>query len=1092
MTQFRKFNLITGWAVFVIATITYGLTIEPTASLWDCGEFIASAYKLEVGHPPGAPLFMVIAKVFSLLSFGNTANVALMMNLLSGLSSSFTILFLFWTITHIAKKIMYKISDSESLNTGQIIAIVGSGAVGGLAYTFSDTFWFSAVESEVYAMSSLFTAMVFWAILRWEQVANEKYADRWIILIAFLMGLSIGVHLLNLLAIPAIALVYYFKKYKTTPLGVVVTIGASFIILLLVMYGIIQGLVVFASKFELVFVNNFGLPINAGFLIYVIVLFGIVVASLYLTYKYKKPLLNTIILSFTVILIGYSSFALIIIRSSANPPMDENNPEHAFALKSYLNRDQYGDRPLIYGQLYDAEAVERIDKYTYVRVGEKYEEIVKTNPTYKYDKNYLFPRMYSADNNHVSAYQSWGNIKNNPNMANNILFFIRYQVMHMYARYFMWNFAGRQNDEQGHGGSLKGNWISGFVPEKGLPDEMKNDPTRNKYYFLPFLLGLLGIFVSMTYGQKDFWVVTALFLLTGLAIVVYLNQTPYQPRERDYAYAGSFYAFAIWIGLGVLGIYALVEKYLKQSSLVVSSAIVGVALLIPLQMAAQNWDDHDRSGRYTTRDLAANYLNSCEPNAILFTYGDNDTFPLWYAQEVEGIRTDVRVVNLSLLSTDWYTEQMTRKAYTSERLPISLPFEKYRQGNRDILPIYDAGQYLFIEKYNANKKEIDIQYDRLYNKFIEISKNSSFPEMQKKDMETIEKGYQSFPITDFFGLINAISTPENIRKYNFESKAINLLKKETDALMTKIASEPTLLTDIMTFVASDNADTKVGTTASEQMDFIPTKNFKLPVDKKKVIELGIVPKDKQSEIVEALEWKIGKSYLMKSQMIILDILAHNNWERPIYFASSVGADNYMGLTKYFRLEGFAYRLVPYPVKGNEKGVFGSIDSDILYENLMNKFNWGNIESDDFHVDHYIKRVVTIMDIRDVFHRLASKLIDEKKNDKAEEVLDRCLEVLPHSQISYSFSILPVVEDYYKLGKPEKANEISRTIFEYYKTHLEYYVSLKGNSADGTDREKQIAVYIIQQLLAFAQVYEQEEIMNEMLPTFQEYSYLLGV
>ncbi len=1099
MTQFRKFNLITGWVVFIIATVTYALTIEPTSSLWDCGEFIASAHKLEVGHPPGAPFFMIIAKVFSLLSFGNTAKVALLMNMLSGLSSAFTILFLFWTITHIAKKLVRNVSDTETFNMSQLIVIMGSGAVGALAYTFSDTFWFSAVEAEVYAMSSLFTAMVFWAILRWEDVAHEKYADRWIILIAFLMGLSIGVHLLNLLAIPAIALVYYFKKYKTTPFGVIATISGSFVLLLLIMYGIIQGLVVFASKFELSFVNGFGLPINAGFLIYVIFLFALVAVGLYFSYKYQKPLLNTIILSFTVILIGYSSFALIIIRSSANPPMDENNPEHAFALKSYLNREQYGNRPLMLGQFYDAEVVESVDNYTYARFGDKYKRVKKSNPTYKYDKVSLFPRMYSSDGNHISAYKSWGSIKNSPNMANNILYFVKYQIGHMYFRYFMWNFAGRQNDEQGHGGYQKGNWISGIGfldaarigSQKNLPDAIKNKATRNVYFMLPLLLGLLGVIFNFTKGQKDFWVVASLFLLTGLAIVLYLNQTPYQPRERDYAYAGSFYAFSIWIGLGVLAIWDMLQKIKQLKSPIAHSAIaVAIAIIIPIQMVSQNWDDHDRSGRYTTRDLAANYLNSCAPNAILFTYGDNDTFPLWYAQEVEGIRTDVRVVNLSLLSTDWYTEQMTRKAYTSEKLPISFKFEQYRQGNRDFVPIYETNDYLFMEKYNANRKRFDKKYEEMFNQFIETAQNSSFPEMEKKAMQTLSEGYQNFPITKFIGLINTLADKNNITKFNLDATSIDSLKTETTALLNEIVSAPVPLLDLVNFIGSDNPDTKVGY-GDEEIDFIPTKFFMLPVDKKRVLELGFVPKDRQDEIVDALEWRIGKTYLMKSQMIILDILAHNNWERPIYFASSVGAENYMGLTKYFRLEGFAYRVVPYEVKGNEKGVHGSVDSDILYENLMN-FNWGNIEKDHFHVDHYVHRVVSIMDIRDVFHRLAAKLIEEGKNEKAEEVLDKCVATLPHSKIAYSFSILPVIEDYYKIGKAEKANEIANTMFAYHKEHLEYYATLKGDQANDVDREKQIGVYVIQQLLAYAQEYEQDAMMEKMMPTFQKYGYMLGL
>ena len=1103
MTQFRKFNLIAGWAVFIIATVTYALTIEPTTSLWDCGEFIASAYKLEVGHPPGAPVFMIVAKVFSLLSFGDVTQVAKMMNMLSALSSSFTILFLFWTITHLARKIMKKISNLDELKMPQLIAVIGSGAVGALAYTFSDTFWFSAVESEVYAMSSLFTAVVFWAILKWENIAHEKYADRWIVLIAFLMGLSIGVHLLNLLAIPAIALVYYFKKYKVTPLGIVLTIAISFITLLVVMYGIIQGLVLFASKFELMFVNNFGLPFNSGFVFYLITLIVLVSLGLFLTHKYKKPLLNTIVLSFTVIIIGYSSFALVVIRSSANPPMDENNPENAFSLKSYLNREQYGNRPLISGQYYNAEAVDRIDNYTYIQGKEKYIEIKKTNPTYKYEKanSTLFPRMYSSDPNHVKAYKTWGNVKTKPNMANNILFFLKYQIGHMYFRYFMWNFAGRQNDIQGHGGYQKGNWISGFTildsfrlgSQKNITDEIRDHSARNKLFLLPLILGLMGIVISYSGNKKDFWVIMTLFLMTGLAIVVYLNQTPYQPRERDYAYAGSFYAFTIWIGLSVLALYDIFRriKQLDKQPLVRSALAVGIAILVPVLMAAQNWDDHDRSGRYTARDMAANYLNSCAPNAILFTYGDNDTFPLWYAQEVEGIRTDVRVVNLSLLSTDWYIDQMRMKAYESEVLPISLTPEQYMQGKRDYTLLYDAEQFLFNEKYNANKKQLSPIYEDLFNRFMQILKNSTFPENHKSDMVKMEKGHASFSVIKFVQFVDMLSDKKNITKYKLDKEKIAQIKTESEQFLTIVSKSPTPLDAIIKFVASDSQDTKLGY-GDEQYDFIPTHSFIYPVNKERVLADGVLHKQNEDKMLDNITWSLGKKKqgLYKSQLIILDILAHNNWERPIYFASSVGNDNYLGLTKYFRLEGFAYRIIPFVEENMEQGIIGSINSDILYDNLMNKFTWGGLEKEGFHVDHYVDRVISIMDIRDVFHRLARTLILEEKNDKALEVLDRCIEVVPHVNKPYDISALPLVEDYYLLGEFDKGNQISLLMFDFYKQNLDYYSSLSGDKASDVDMDKRYAIYVINQLIAYADEYKQKKIVEKMMPTFQKYGAMM--
>ena len=1098
MTQFRKLNLIVGWSIFLIATITFALTIEPTTSLWDCGEFIASAYKFEVGHPPGAPFFMIVAKVFSLLSFGKVTQVAKMMNMLSALSSSFTILFLFWSITHIAKKLVKKITNTDKLKTEHLIIVLGSGAVGALAYAFSDTFWFSAVEAEVYAMSSLFTAVVFWAILKWENVAHEKYADRWIILIAFLMGLSIGVHLLNLLAIPAIALVYYFKKYKVTPFGIILTIGISFLTLVFIMYGIIQGLVVFASGFERLFVNSFHLPFNSGFIFYLIALMGLLVLGIYLTHRFKRPLFNTIFLAFTVIVIGYSSFALVVIRSSANPPMDENNPENAFALKAYLNREQYGDRPLMKGHYYNARPIERIDNYTYIQGKskdgkDKYIKIKKTNPTYKYEpeNSTLFPRMYSSDNNHIQAYRTWGNVRTEPNMLNNIKFFLSYQVGHMYFRYFMWNFAGRQNDEQGHGGYQKGNWISGIGildglrlgSQKNITTIAKEKATRNNYYLLPLILGLIGILVIAANKPKDFWVVMTLFFMTGIAIVLYLNQTPYQPRERDYAYAGSFYAFTIFIGLGVVAIYDLLKRIDALKKTITPSVVaVGIAILIPVLMFAQNYDDHDRSGRYFARDMARNYLNSCAPNAILFTYGDNDTFPLWYAQEVEGIRTDIRVVNLSLLSTDWYIDQMKRKAYTSDTLPISFTHAQFRQGIRDYTTLEENNKFLFNQKFKANFYKLGPEYERLYNSLLEIVDISQLP---RKDQDILSVGYEKLNIKIFEQYLSLFAKKEIITKYSVNPDDIKQLTNEYVAFIKVIKSSPAPVDAIVSFIASDAEHTK---SISYGCDFIPSRSMLIPVDKEKVIANGTVPEEYQAQIVDAITWSFSKDKdgFYKSNIIILDILAHNNWERPIYFASSVGADNYMGLAKYFQLEGFAYRLVPFRAEGNKQGDIGSISSDILYDNVMNKFTWGRLQEDDFHVDHYVDRVLSIMDLRDVYHRLAEKLIIEGKNQEAIEVLDKCVEVLPNSKKQYDHTVLPIIEDYYKLEQYEKANKIVRTTYEQYKEELDYYSTLNGERAADINMEKRFAVEIIKQLYMYAIEFKQEDIALELMPVIQRY------
>ena len=709
MSDFQKKNVVLGWIVFVISATVYLLTLEPTVSFWDCGEFLAASYKLQIGHPPGAPLYLMVARIFSLFT-SNPAKVAHIVNSFSGLISGATIMFMFWTITHLARMLM---PSPQDLKRHEQILVLGSGLAGALAYAFTDTFWFSAVEAEVYAFSSFFTAIVFWAILKWEEEADQPRASRWIVLIAYLMGLSIGVHLLNLLAIPAMVFIFYFRKYQTSRKGFMITLLVAIGILGTIMWGIIPGAPKIAGWFELIAVNGMNLPYNSGLLIFVAVLMAGLAFGIYYTFREKKFLANTILLSITMLLVGYSSYAMIIIRSGANPPMDENNPDNVFSLESYLNRTQYGETPLIYGRYYNAPAIdEKKGQTVVVQDKGKYKEEIPF-PAYVYDNRFktIFPRMYSNVPSHVQAYQNWGGtngtplpVNNNgqtqmrkkPSFGDNLRFFFSYQTGFMYFRYFMWNFVGRQNDIQGYGGVVHGNWISGINflddmrlgPQEDLPSDLKNNKARNRYYFLPLLLGLLGFIFQYSRGKRgrqDWWVIFLLFIFTGLAIVVYLNQTPFQPRERDYAYVGSFYAFAIWIGLGVLGLYELLSQRIRMKGL--HWLVTAVAMVVPVILIAQNYDDHDRSNRYMARDYARDYLESCAPNAILFTYGDNDTFPLWYVQDVEGVRPDVRICNLSLLGMDWYITEMKSKAYDSAPLPISLKEDTYRMGKRDYIPV---------------------------------------------------------------------------------------------------------------------------------------------------------------------------------------------------------------------------------------------------------------------------------------------------------------------------------------------------------------------------------------------------------------------
>ena len=1013
MKNFRFYNNLLGWITFLIAAIVYLLTIEPTTSFWDCGEFIATAYKLEVGHPPGAPFFMILGRIFTLFA-NDSANVAKMVNVLSALASAFSILFLFWTITHFARKMVIK---NENFTIGNILTIIGSGLVGALAYTFSDTFWFSAVEAEVYATSSLFTALVFWAILKWEDESEKKYSNRWIILIAYLMGLSIGVHLLNLLAIPAIVFVYYFKKYKVTRKGVFYVLLISGILLGSIMYIIIPGVIKIASWFDLLFVNGFGLPYNSGVIFYAVLLISFITWGLKYTMQKGKVVLNTIILGFTVILIGYSSFAMVVIRASANPPMDQNNPDNVFDLLSYINREQYGDRPLLYGQSFDAPMISnKRTKPVYVKKDGEY-IIADHKIEVDFDPRFtsFFPRMYSSDQRHVNEYKKWVDlsgkeitITNNqrqqekrvkPSLADNITFFVKYQIGHMYFRYFMWNFSGRQNDIQGHGNVLKGNWISGipFIDDARLgnqdevPDHLKNNPGRNKYYMLPFILGLLGLVYHYKKSKKDFVVVSMLFILTGIAIVVYLNQYPIQPRERDYAFAGSFYAFAIWIGLGVTMLSDLVSRKVnRQTSAIIVTTITLV--LVPGVMATENWDDHDRSGRYTARDLAYNYLNSCKENAILFSNGDNDTFPLWYAQEVEGIRTDIKVCNLSYLRAAWYIEQMSRKSYEAEAMPFSLTHNKIHKGNRDVLP-----------------------------------------------------------------LINRVENAVDVK-------------------------------DVINFIASDDPKTKINSpfVANEKINYIPTKNFKLKINKEDILNRGIVDKKYADRIVDQMEWSFGQSYLYKDGLMLLDLLATNNWERPIYWAMTVTSTKYFNLQKYFKMDGLTYQLVPFEVK-ESRSLNGEVDSDLLYDNIMNKFRWGGIEENDIYFDENNIRMFS--NLRSSFGQLAEKLIDENKTDSALLVLDRCMELFPDHKIPFNNTILSVISAYYHAGAEEKADNIVEFLTNKMYLELDYYFSLDAKytkSRRDITNEKQFDLFILQELYRITSQFSQTDISKRLEEKFMQY------
>lgn len=1107
MKQFKKYNRIAGWAAFAVAAFTYLLTIEPTASFWDCGEFIATAVKLEVGHPPGAPLWMIIGRVASLFSGGDVTTMAMMVNAAAALASAFTVLFLFWSITHIARKLInniyYKGDDEKRIEypLHDIIIILGSGMVGALIYCFCDTAWFSAVEGEVYSMSSLFTAVVFWCILKWEECADEKYANRWIILICYLMGLSIGVHLLNLLVIPAIVMVYYYKKYTTTKRGTYIALGISLLLLVVILYGIIPQSVKISAYFDLLFVNTFGMGYLSGTMFFVIALAAGLSFLIWWSQKNKKVLLNTIALGAAVMFIGYGTFAMTVIRACANPPMNENSPDNGFSLLSYLNREQYGDCPLFYGNYYNAEVEDQIPLYTYIAQDGKYVQATKTNPEYVYDSEHcgFFPRMWSQSQNHISGYKSWANIdssdpKKRPSFADNMAYFFKYQLGHMYFRYFMWNFSGRQNDIQSHGSYVNGNWITGFDfldsirlgDQSNLPDRLKNNSARNVYYLLPLLLGFLGLFAGVNHDQKYCFVIFLFFLLTGIAIVVYLNQTPYQPRERDYAYAGSFYAFAMWCGLGAAGIYAFLRRNAQKiKPMAAAVAVSGVCLIVPIEMACQNWDDHDRSNRYTCRDFASNYLESCAPNAILFTFGDNDTFPLWYAQEVEGIRTDVRVVNLSLAGTDWYLKQTMEKKYDSEPVDFIIKADQYAVNKRNVALVYDKNPLEYLnDKIANNPKEVDEIYRPFYNEFITTVSNSKFPQLYAKDYETISKSSTEVPPLKIVALVQTLAkSPAAVFGENTE--AINKLNAKVPDLLTKLGGLPATIQSVVEKLASDKEEDKIELQSGERINYIGTRKITIPVNKANCLANGNITADNADRAQDKITINISKSYFLKNDIAVLDIIAANDWKRPIYFAASGGVEDFLGLDKYFRLEGFTYRLVPYAVNP-ERGETGEVDANIMYNNVTNKFRWGNMGSDDVNIEENNRRQISIIGIREMFARLASSLIEKGDKDKAQEVINKCLEITPPEQVYYDQSMLPLIEAMYESGMVDKAIEISQAMGDEYEQILQHYLTLKNDDIIET-REPALGVAIIGQLAQFAGTYKQDAMAQKLIMLYQKYS-----
>ncbi|GAB4395203.1 MAG: DUF2723 domain-containing protein [Microscillaceae bacterium] len=946
---FRLVNNIVGWAVFGIAASVYLITVEDTASFWDCGEFIACAYKLEVPHPPGAPFFLLFNRIFSMLAH-DVYHVAFWVNVSSVLCSAFTILFMFWSITLLGIKLMPGASP-QNITPTQLIPLMGAGVVGSLAYTFSDSFWFSAVEAEVYAMSSLFTAFVVWAMLKWELIEDDSAANRWLIMIAYTMGLSIGVHLLNLVTIPALGLIYYYKKYTLhTQWGLLLALGISGAIIIVILEGVIPGLPSLAGNFEIFFVNSLGLPFGAGIGFISVLLVGGLVYGIYYTQTKGKALANTALLSLAFILIGYASYGIVLIRANYNPPINENDPSDIIKFVSYLKREQYGDRPLFYGPTFNSD-VKRTSDGAPVQVtkGKLYRmnrekgiyELYDERKAYVYDDNLLFPRIYSRQDNHREIYirKLYGADRElpegfKPTMGDNLYFFFTDQLGRMYFRYFFWNFVGRESDLEGAGG------LSPLANTQGLPQVLAQNAGRNQYYALPLLLGLLGLAYVYMRSRPVFLITLLLFFLTGLALVIYLNLPPVEPRERDYIYVGSFYVFAIWIGLGVMFLAEIFTR-LGSSLQIAGINALAVGLIVPGIMVAENWDDHDRSNRYHSVDSARNLLNSCAPNAILFTGGDNDTFPLWYVQEVEGFRTDVRVCNLSLLGTDWYIDQMKRPTYQSAALPISLPSESYITGKNDQI---------------------------LYPKAWRITPNLA-PEVL-----------------------------EDLDKKGMDLKAyLELLAKNDNRIRAVIG----------------------GGESEEEISIFPSQKLKLKVDAEKVRKMGFVPKDKLPLLKNSIEWNLRRNDLYKSDLIMLDIIASNNWERPIYFSTTLGNSSYLDLREFMQREGLALRLMPFRVVGANQGF---TNTDVMYKNLTERFYYRELDNPNSYYDENYQRFT--INLRKAFVELAQGLLEEGKSEKAKKVVTFCLAKIPDQVIPYDVYSVDFVDVLFRVKQSKKAQEIA--------------------------------------------------------------------
>lgn len=1007
--SFRTLNNLTGWLVFAIAAVVLGASVEPTGSLWDCGEFIAGAYKLQVVHPPGAPIFLLVGRLFAWVAetvSDNPSDIAYAVNLLSALCTAFAAMFIAWSTTILARLAL--VGREGEPTSGQTIAILGSGVVAGLCTAFATSVWFSAVEGEVYAMSTFFTCLTLWATLKWYQLPDTAEADRWLVFAFYSIALSIGVHLLSLLTLPALALFYYFKKKDRPTLpGALIAALVGVVFIYVIQRFIIAGIPALWAAFDRILVNTFGLPFHSGIIPVALLFGGALWWSLRYAHRTGNSLLQRLVVMFGVVVIAYMAYGMVVLRANANPPINMNEPSDAMRLLPYLNREQYGERPLLRGPHFDSRPIGIKSAPRYGRVGNRY-EVVDEKMDYEYapGSQTLFPRMGDYSQGRPQLYRQWiDKPTGEPTFLDNIKFFFRYQINWMYLRYFLWNFAGRQNGEQGlySWDPTAGHWISGidFLDQnrigsvRDMPDSMKNNPARNTYYFIPLILGIIGLLFHSRKRPRDFAALMVLFLITGLGIIVYSNQPPNEPRERDYVLVGSIFTFAIWIGLAVAALFERLSNLLKRPSSLAAGGALAISLSAPLLLVTQNWDDHSRAGHYAARDYASNFLNSCAPNAIIFTYGDNDTYPLWYCQEVEGIRTDVRVVNLSLIAVDWYIAQLRRKVNDSPPIDMIIPQEQLRGYKRVQVP--------FFNPRNEN------------------------PSMA--------------------------------------------------------------LTDLLKFIGENHPVPAQG--GRDFDSYVPTNNVFIPIDKQAMMANGLISPSDSSSVVDTIRFSLGdRSYLIKDDLAILNIIAANLNKRPIYWAVTVRDDKILGLNDYLQLEGLSLRLVPIKSRG-EGGAYGSIigsgrvATDIAYDNIMNKWRWGNFDKECTYVNRAYMPSLQTMRVSMI--RLARNLVLEGKKDKAEALADRYFQVFPECNFQYDQLSAYMADIYARTGQKEKAADKIRAIARTQASTLRFINAQSEHIKKGYETESRFALSTVQTLITIAQSMQDSALVEELLKQFEPYA-----